>query len=92
MTITTQDTIFAIVAILYGIAGIFLLYYTDKVSKQIKQHEEEHKARRNAKFARHHDKHHSECDHELWPSSWKAVKSNERRYYLASHFSSSCIC
>ena len=62
--ITTQETIFALVAVAYGIAGLFLLYYTDKVSKQIKRHEEEHKARRAARIARHHDEHHADCNHE----------------------------
>lgn len=57
-----HDTILGFVAVAYGIAALFLLYYTDKLSKQVKRQEELEKVRRQA----HLDEYHSEDtkDHE----------------------------
>lgn len=37
------DFFFAFLAIVYGLGGIFLLVYTDRLSKQLKRHEEDKK-------------------------------------------------
>ena len=52
--ISLQDTILALFAIIYGIGGLFLLYYTDKLSKQVKRQEELEKERRQAHIDEYH--------------------------------------
>lgn len=58
-----HDTILALFALAYGIGGLFLLYYTDKLSKQMKRHEELEKIRRQA----HLDEYHADTNEDLEP-------------------------
>lgn len=51
-----HDTILALFAIVYGIGGLFLLRYTDKLSKQIKEQQDLEKDRIQA----HLDEYHAE--------------------------------
>jgi hypothetical protein len=40
------EILFAALAVVYGLVGIFLLVYTDRLSKQLKQHEEDKRKHR----------------------------------------------
>lgn len=44
--VTTQEFIFGLVAVVYGIGGIFLLVYTDRLSKKLKEQQELERNRR----------------------------------------------
>jgi len=44
--ITTQEFIFALIAVVYGIGGVFLLVYTDRLSKKLKEQQELERNRR----------------------------------------------
>lgn len=61
--ISLHDTIFALFAIAYGIGGLFLLRYTDKLSKQMKRQQELEKDRIQA----HLDEYHAEDADDLAP-------------------------
>jgi hypothetical protein len=40
------EFLFATFAVVYGLVGIFLLVYTDRLSRQLRQHEEDKKKHR----------------------------------------------
>lgn len=53
------DTVFALVAIVYGLLALFLLFYTDRLKKKVDRQEEENKLRRQEHF-NHLEDHHSQ--------------------------------
>jgi len=48
--ILTSDIVFALFAVVYGLAGIGLLIYTDHLKRKIDRQEEENKLRRQEHF------------------------------------------